>query len=69
MTKDQIIEDALNCLEDVVYECNQAKHNEPDYYNSLVQVIEQRVRGDIKRLKQNVEQEKTDTICRAFGIQ
>lgn len=69
MTKDQIIEDALNCLQDVVYECSQAKSNEPDQYNALAQNIEQRVRGDIKRLKQNVEQEKTDTICRAFGIQ
>jgi hypothetical protein len=69
MTKDQIIEDALSSLEDVVYECSQAKHNEPDQYNSLAQVIEQRVRGDINRIKRSIEQEKTDTICRAFGIQ
>ena len=69
MTKDQIIEDAISSLEDVVYECSQAKYNEPNQYNALTQYIEQQVRGDIKRIKRSIEQEKTDTICSAFGIQ
>ena len=68
MSKEDIIQDAISCLEDIVYECVSAKRNEPDQYNSLATCIEQSARGNVKRLQRLVEQEQQETIRKAFNI-
>ena len=69
MTKDEIIQDAIECLDDIVKECEQIKRREPYLYNDFVINIEQGTRGHVKRLQRIAKEEREATIRDAFGIQ
>lgn len=64
-TKDEIIQEAISCLEDIVYECSQERKRG----NHAYEYIEQTSRGYVSRIKRLVEEESQAAVRKAFNME